>query len=92
MDTADDVARGQLQALMAFAFSVIDTHPDKPALLGCLKANLEAAMVMALPSTMSDAQVGGIQEMNDRLIRYTTGAVVLARVDSTPAPARIATS
>lgn len=62
-----DFLQGQLQALLAFTFALIETHPDRAALRTSAATNLEAALAKLGGGSTPEAGIDGLLDMKTRL-------------------------
>lgn len=65
-----DFLQGQVQALLAFSFALIETHPNFAALNTLLPTLLEGALAKHSGSAAPDALIDGLQDMQTRLVEY----------------------
>lgn len=71
-----DFLGGEVDALLAFASSIIKTHPDPRALEAAYFDSKERQAAMTLASPASDAFVQGQDQIRDRLKRLFLAAAL----------------
>jgi len=61
-------ALGQLQAVMAMLYAVIETHPDKKLLRDTTDAFMEAVLAKLISESVTpEAAIAGFHDMRERL-------------------------
>lgn len=71
-DERVDFLQGQIQALVTFAFAVIETHPDRKALKTAAATNLEAALAKLGGGATPEAGIDGLLDMKERLEKFAS--------------------
>ena len=69
-----DFLQGQIQALVAFSFAMIEAHPDRRSLLAYVSQNLEVALAKISGAAVPEPVVEGLEDMKTRLLEYATKA------------------
>lgn len=85
LEERQDFLQGQMQALLGFAFGVIETHPDPATLRLFCQATAEGATAKTLPMPVTDACLQGIEDMRERLVGQATN-VLGRRTKQSPPP------
>lgn len=63
---------GQIQVLTAFAFAMIETHPDRRQLESLLTQFVEGTLAKISGTTAAEPLVDGIHDMKARLLDYAS--------------------